>query len=53
MKQAAAALGLSTRTIAYHKYEAMKVLAVTSSAQLVRFTVECRSAQLTSPTPPQ
>ena len=53
MKQAAAALGLSTRTIAYHKYEAMKVLAVTSSAQLVRYTVECRSAQLTSPIHPQ
>ncbi len=48
MKQAAAALGLSTRTIAYHKYQAMKVLAVTSSAQLVRFAVESRSAQRTS-----
>jgi DNA-binding NarL/FixJ family response regulator len=44
MKQAAAALGLSTRTIAYHKYQAMKALAVTSSAQLVRFAVESRSA---------
>jgi DNA-binding NarL/FixJ family response regulator len=42
MKQAAAALGISTRTIAYHKYQAMKALAVTSSAQLVRFAVESR-----------
>lgn len=42
MKQAAAALGITTRTIAYHKYQAMKALAVTSSAQLVRFAVESR-----------
>ena len=42
MKQAAAALGISTRTIAYHKYQAMKALAVTSSAQLVRLAVESR-----------
>jgi DNA-binding NarL/FixJ family response regulator len=42
MKQAAAALGLSTRTIAFHKYQAMRELAVTSSAQLVRVAVEGR-----------
>jgi DNA-binding NarL/FixJ family response regulator len=42
MKQAAAALGLSTRTIAFHKYGAMKALDVTSSAQLVRVAVEGR-----------
>jgi DNA-binding NarL/FixJ family response regulator len=42
MKQAAAALGLSTRTIAFHKYQAMRALDLTSSAQLVRFAVESR-----------
>jgi DNA-binding CsgD family transcriptional regulator len=42
MKQAAAALGISTRTIAFHKYQAMRELAVTSSAQLVRVAVEGR-----------
>jgi DNA-binding NarL/FixJ family response regulator len=42
MKQAAEALGVSTRTIAHHKYQAMKALAVKSSAQLVRFAVESR-----------
>jgi DNA-binding NarL/FixJ family response regulator len=42
MKQAAAMLGLSTRTIAFHKYGAMKTLDVTSSAQLVRVAVEGR-----------
>ncbi len=42
MKQAAAVLGLSTRTIAFHKYEAMKALDVTTSAGLVRFAVESR-----------
>jgi hypothetical protein len=42
MKQAAAVLGISTRTVAYHKYQAMEALAVRSSAQLVRFAVESR-----------
>jgi DNA-binding NarL/FixJ family response regulator len=42
MKQAAAALGISTRTVAFHKYQAMQALSVTSSAQLVRFAVESR-----------
>lgn len=42
MKQAAAALGITTRTIAFHKCQAMKALAVTSSAQLVRRAVESR-----------
>ena len=40
MKQAAAALGITARTVAYHKYGAMRRLAVTSSAALVRFAVE-------------
>jgi DNA-binding NarL/FixJ family response regulator len=42
MKQAAAVLGISTRTVAYHKYQAMETLAVRSSAQLVRYAVESR-----------
>lgn len=42
MKEAAAALGLTARTIAFHKYAAMKALDVASSAQLVRVAVEGR-----------
>ena len=42
MKQAAAALGISARTVAFHKYQAMEALSVTSSAQLVRLAVESR-----------
>jgi DNA-binding NarL/FixJ family response regulator len=42
MKQAAAALGISTRTVAFHKYQAMEALSVTSSAQLVRVAIEGR-----------
>ena len=38
----AGSLGLSTRTIAFHKYQAMKALDLTSSAQPVRFAVESR-----------
>ncbi len=39
MKQAAAELGVSARTIAFHKYRAMAVLGLQSSADLVRFAV--------------
>lgn len=42
MKEAAAALGLTARTIAFHKYAAMRALDVSSSAQLVRVAVEAR-----------
>jgi DNA-binding NarL/FixJ family response regulator len=42
MKEAAAALGITPRTVAYHKYGAMERLAVRSTAQLVRFAVESR-----------
>ena len=42
MKQTAVALGISARTVAFHKYQAMEALSVTSSAQLVRFAVENR-----------
>ena len=40
MKQAAAALGIATRTVAFHKYGAMHALAIRSSAELVRFAVD-------------
>ena len=40
MKQAAAALGIATRTVAFHKYGAMQTLAIRSSAELVRFAVD-------------
>ena len=40
MKQAAAALGIATRTVAFHKYGAMQALAIRSSAELVRFAVD-------------
>jgi len=42
MKEAAAALGITPRTVAHHKYQAMETLAVRSTAQLVRFAVESR-----------
>lgn len=42
MKETAAVLGISARTVAYHKYQAMETLSVRSSAQLVRFAVESR-----------
>jgi DNA-binding NarL/FixJ family response regulator len=42
MKETAAALGITPRTVAYHKYQAMETLAVRSTAQLVRFAVESR-----------
>ena len=42
MKETAAALGITPRTVAYHKYGAMERLAVRSTAQLVRFAVESR-----------
>lgn len=40
MKEAAAALCISTRTVAYHKYRLMKKLNIRSSAELVRFAVD-------------
>jgi DNA-binding NarL/FixJ family response regulator len=39
MKQAAYELGITPRTVAYHKYGAMHVLGIGSSAELVRFAV--------------
>ena len=42
MKEIAAALGLSTRTVETHKYEMMQVLGVHSTAELVRYAIEHR-----------
>jgi DNA-binding NarL/FixJ family response regulator len=39
MKEIAAALDLSTRTVETHKYEIMRVLGVTSTAELVRYAI--------------
>ena len=42
MKEIAAALNLSARTIETHKYEMMDVLGVHSTAELVRYAIEHR-----------
>jgi DNA-binding NarL/FixJ family response regulator len=42
MKEIAATLGLSTRTVEGHKYEMMQTLGVTSTAELVRYALERR-----------
>jgi two-component system, NarL family, response regulator NreC len=42
MKEIAAALDLSTRTVETHKYEMMRVLGVGSTAELVRYAIERR-----------
>ena len=42
MKEIAAALNLSARTIETHKYEMMDVLGVHSTAELVRYAIEQR-----------
>ena len=42
MKEIAAALNLSSRTIETHKYEMMDVLGVHSTAELVRYAIEQR-----------
>lgn len=40
MKEAAAMLGVSPRTIAFHKYRMMKQIDVRSTAELIRYAVE-------------
>jgi DNA-binding NarL/FixJ family response regulator len=40
MKEAAYILGVSTRTIAFHKYRMMEQLGLKSSAELIQFAVE-------------
>lgn len=42
MKQAADVLGITTRTVAFHKYRIMAALGIKSSAELVRFAVQNR-----------
>jgi DNA-binding NarL/FixJ family response regulator len=42
MKEIAASLDLSTRTVETHKYEMMRVLGVGSTAELVRYAIEHR-----------
>lgn len=39
MKQAAAVLNLTVRTVAFHKYRMMQMLNIKTSAELVRFAV--------------
>jgi DNA-binding NarL/FixJ family response regulator len=39
-KEVAADLGLSVKTVEYHKYKAMRLLHITTSAGLVRYAVE-------------
>ena len=42
MKEIAANLGLSTRTVEGHKYDMMETLGVTSTAELVRYALDRR-----------
>jgi DNA-binding NarL/FixJ family response regulator len=42
MKEIAATLGLSTRTVEGHKYQMMEALGVTSTAELVRYALDRR-----------
>ena len=42
MKEIAANLGLSTRTVEGHKYEMMETLGMTSTAELVRYALDRR-----------
>ena len=39
-KQIASVLGLSVRTVEFHKYRAMEAVGVSSSAELIRFALE-------------
>lgn len=42
MKEVAAILGITARTVAFHKYRMMESLGIRSSAELVRFAVRSR-----------
>jgi DNA-binding NarL/FixJ family response regulator len=42
MKEVAAVLGITTRTVAFHKYRMMESLGIRSSAELVQFAVRSR-----------
>jgi DNA-binding NarL/FixJ family response regulator len=51
MKQVAARLGVSVRTIAFHKYRAMKLLGLQSTADVVRYVLE-EATPGSTPAPP-
>ena len=40
VKEAAALLGISTRTVEFHKYSMMEILGLKNSAELMRFAVQ-------------
>jgi DNA-binding NarL/FixJ family response regulator len=40
VKEIAAALGLSTRTVESHKYQALETLGLRTTADLIRYAVE-------------
>jgi DNA-binding NarL/FixJ family response regulator len=40
MKEAAAVLGITPRTVAFHKYRMMQTLGVRTSAELIRFAID-------------
>ncbi len=42
MKEVAAVLDLAPRTVAFHKYEMMKQLGITSTAELIQYAVRQR-----------
>ena len=42
MKEIAATLQLSARTVETHKYQMMQILGVNSTAELVRYAIEHR-----------
>jgi DNA-binding CsgD family transcriptional regulator len=42
MKEAAEILGITARTVAFHKYRMMETLGIRSSAELIQFAVRNR-----------
>jgi len=51
MKEIAAELGLSARTVETHKYQAMQALGVTTTAELIRRALEYGLTELPPPAP--
>jgi DNA-binding CsgD family transcriptional regulator len=45
MKEIAASLELSARTVETHKYQMMQILGVNSTAELVKYAIEHRLIQ--------
>ena len=50
MREVAAALGLSPRTIETHKYQAMAALGLATTAELIRYALEHGLATPSRPT---